>query len=140
MVLTGAEAVEKAASAHRANRDYHSVIVDWKMPGMDGLETARRIRGIVGDEVPIIILTAYDWTEIEEEAKEAGVDAFLPKPLFRSHLCHALRDTVLGGQGAQEAAPDENAETVFDARVLLWKTTTSIWRLRALLSTIRVRH
>ena len=118
-VLTGAEAVEKAASAHRANRDYHSVIVDWKMPGMDGLETARRIRGIVGDEVPIIILTAYDWTEIEEEAKEAGVDAFLPKPLFRSHLCHALRDTVLGGQGAQEAAPDENAETVFDARVLL---------------------
>lgn len=118
-VLTGAEAVEKAASAHRANRDYHSVIVDWKMPGMDGLETARRIRGIVGAEVPIIILTAYDWTEIEEEAKEAGVDAFLAKPLFKSHLCHVMHDVVLGGQRAQEAAPGQNAEAVFDARILL---------------------
>ena len=118
-VLSGAEAVEKVASARRANRDYHSVIVDWKMPGMDGLETARRIRGIVGGDVPIIILTAYDWTEIEEEAKEAGVDAFLVKPLFKSHLYHVLRDTVLGRQRAPEPAPGENVGTVFDARVLL---------------------
>ncbi|WP_308776899.1 response regulator [uncultured Bilophila sp.] len=118
-VLSGAEAVEKAASAHRVNRDYHSVLVDWKMPGMDGLETARRIRGIVGGEVPIIILTAYDWTEIEEEAKEAGVDAFLAKPLFKSHLYHVMRNIALGGRRAQEAAPGENAEAVFDGRILL---------------------
>ena len=85
-VLTGAEAVEKAASAHRANRDYHSVIVDWKMPGMDGLETARRIRGIVGDEVPIIVGSALGAlngnAEDEQKIRDLmkAVDEYVPTP------------------------------------------------------------
>lgn len=122
--LTGLEAVEKTAEAHRTHTDYHSVIIDWKMPGMDGLETTRRVRDIVGREVPIIILTAYDWTDIEEEAKEAGVNAFLAKPLFKSHLRHVMRDVVLGERhdahaAEQENSPGDDADTALDGRVLL---------------------
>lgn len=95
-VLSGAEAVDKTVAAHENHKDYHSVIIDWKMPEMDGLETTRRIRSAVGDETPIIVLTAYDWTDIEKEAKEAGVNAFLSKPLFKSHLYHVMHNVVLG--------------------------------------------
>ena len=117
-VLTGREAVEKTVASHEAHRDYHSVILDWKMPEMDGLETARQIRNKVGDEVPIIILTAYDWSDIEEEAKQAGVNAFLAKPLFKSRLYHVLRDVIT----AEYSAPEEDKEPdkdLFEGRVLL---------------------
>ena len=69
---------------------YHTYIVDWQMPEMSGLETARKIRSVVGNDAPIIILTAYDWSDIEEEAKDAGVTAFCAKPLFMSDLKSAL--------------------------------------------------
>ena len=91
-VLSGREAVDKAVEAHQSEEDYHTIIIDWKMPEMDGLETTRQIRRQVGREVPIIILTAYDWGEIEEEAKAAGVSAFVAKPLLKSRLYHVLRD------------------------------------------------
>ena len=119
-VLSGAEAVEKTVLAHQKNQDYHSVIIDWKMPEMDGLETTRRIRKLVGDEVPIIILTAYDWTDIEDEAKEAGVNAFLAKPLFKSRLYHVMHDIVLGEQNFNaDVGTKETSESVSDVRVLL---------------------
>ena len=85
-VLSGREAVEKTVEHHEKTDDYNAVILDWKMPGMDGLETARAIRSKVGRDVPIIILSAYDWSEIEDVAKEAGIDAFVSKPLFKSKL------------------------------------------------------
>ena len=85
-VLSGREAVEKTVEHHEKADDYNAVILDWKMPGMDGLETARAIRSKVGRDVPIIILSAYDWSEIEDVAKEAGIDAFVSKPLFKSKL------------------------------------------------------
>ena len=85
-VLSGREAVEKTVEHHEKADDYNAVILDWKMPGMDGLETARAIRSKVGRDVPIIILSAYDWSEIEDMAKEAGIDAFVSKPLFKSKL------------------------------------------------------
>lgn len=118
-VLTGAEAVEKAVVAHRANQEYHSVILDWRMPGMDGLETARRIRSQVGSQVPIIILTAYDWTEIEEEARQAGINAFLAKPLFKSSLYRVMRGLVDGGLLHEKEEPREPEADMFDGRVLL---------------------
>ena len=71
------------------------VILDWKMPGMDGLETAKDIRRTTGSEVSIIIQSAYDWADIESEALDAGVDAFIGKPLFKSRLMRVLKD-VLG--------------------------------------------
>ncbi|MCM1246568.1 MAG: response regulator, partial [Roseburia sp.] len=72
---------------------YHTYIIDWQMPEMSGIETTRRIRAAVGSESPIIILTAYDWTDIEEEAMEAGVTAFCAKPLFMSDLKTILLTT-----------------------------------------------
>ena len=90
-VLTGKEAVERCYARHEMNSDYFAVILDWKMPEMDGIETARKIRERVGKEVTIIILTSFDFSEIEEDARAAGVDAFIAKPLFRSRLTAALR-------------------------------------------------
>lgn len=87
---TGREAVYRAKIAHDEGDSYHTYIIDWQMPETSGVETARRIRNVVGNDVPIIILTAYDWTDIEDEAKEAGVSAFCAKPLFMSDLKSAL--------------------------------------------------
>ena len=87
---SGKEAVYRARSAHNEGDSYHTYIIDWQMPEMSGIETCRRIRAAIGSEAPIIILTAYDWTDIEEEAKAAGVTAFCAKPLFMSDLKSAL--------------------------------------------------
>ena len=95
-VLTGKKAVERCYARHETNSDYFAVILDWKMPEMDGIETARRIRECVGQDVTIIILTSFEFSEIEEEARAAGVDAFMAKPLFRSRLTATLRQFTSG--------------------------------------------
>ena len=95
-VLTGREAVERCHARHETGRDYFAVILDWKMPEMDGVETARKIREQVGKDVTIIILTSFEFSEIEEEARAAGVDAFIAKPLFRSRLTATLRQFTSG--------------------------------------------
>ena len=87
---SGREAAYRAKIAYDEGDSYHTYIIDWQMPELSGVETARKIRKVVGDEAPIIILTAYDWTDIEEEAKEAGITAFCAKPLFMSDLKSAL--------------------------------------------------
>lgn len=85
-VTSGEEAVKRTFDRHEKQDDYFAIIMDWKMPKMDGIETTRQIRKRVGREVTIIVLTSYDYSEIEAEAREAGVDAFIIKPLFRSRL------------------------------------------------------
>ncbi|MCM1119624.1 MAG: response regulator [bacterium] len=97
---SGREAVYRAKAAHEEGDPYHTYIIDWQMPETSGIETARRIRNVVGKDAPIIILTAYDWTDIEEEAKEAGVTAFCAKPLFMSDLKAALLTTNNIGEAA----------------------------------------
>ena len=87
---SGREAAYRAKVAFEEGDSYHTYIIDWQMPETSGIETARKIRSVVGEDAPIIILTAYDWTDIEEEAKEAGVTAFCAKPLFMSDLKSAL--------------------------------------------------
>ncbi|MDE6203924.1 MAG: response regulator, partial [Lachnospiraceae bacterium] len=87
---SGREAAYRAKIAYDEGDSYHTYIIDWQMPEVSGVETARRIRSAVGEEAPIIILTAYDWSDIEEEAREAGVTAFCAKPLFMSDLKSAL--------------------------------------------------
>ena len=87
---SGKEAVLRAKEAYEQNQEFKVYIIDWLMPDMNGIETVRRIRMVVGEEYPIIILTAYDWSDVEQEAREAGVTAFVSKPLFLSELREVL--------------------------------------------------
>ena len=87
---SGKEAAHRARTAYEEGNPYHTYIIDWQMPEISGLETARKIRNLAGDDVSIIILTAYDWSDIEEDAKSVGVTAFCAKPLFMSDLKAAL--------------------------------------------------
>lgn len=97
-VLSGAEAVEKILRACTDGTGYDVCILDWQMPGMDGIETARRIRERVGPDLLIIILSAYDWSGVEPQARAAGVNAFLSKPMFPSNLHRALREAAGHGK------------------------------------------
>jgi signal transduction histidine kinase/CheY-like chemotaxis protein len=87
----GETAVEMVWDRHNKHDDYHIVLLDWQLPGIDGIETARRIRKKVGKDVPILLISAYDWSDFEEEAREAGVSGFISKPLFRSTLFYGLK-------------------------------------------------
>ena len=82
--LSGKEAVYRTKYAYEGGKSFNIFMIDWLMPDMNGVEVVRRIRNEIGDETPIIILSAYDWSEIEEEAIEAGVTAFCSKPIFQS--------------------------------------------------------
>lgn len=89
-VTSGPEAVEKVERAHEEGVDYDVAMIDWQMPVIDGIETARRIRKVVGPDTTIIIISGYDWQEIEQEARLAGVDAFISKPIFQSSLYNTI--------------------------------------------------
>ena len=90
--LSGAEGLGMVKLRHARREPYNLILVDWKMPEMDGLETTRQIRAAAGDETPVIILTSYSWEEIEEEAKAAGVDTFVAKPLFAGNVMDEFRE------------------------------------------------
>lgn len=109
-VSSGAEAVQAVVEAHNTDDDFFAIIVDWVMPEMGGVETIRRIRDKIGEETPIILLSAYDWTEVETEARKAGVTTFLTKPLFKSRLCYVLKslngcEEVVESQETAELPP-----------------------------------
>nr|WP_300851198.1 response regulator [uncultured Acetatifactor sp.] len=102
--MSGREAVLRTHQAATRGDRYSVYIIDWLLPDLNGIEITRRIRKEMGDDVPIIVLTAYDWSDIEDEAREAGVTAFCSKPLFLSDLRSCLH-TVLH---AEEERADEN--------------------------------
>ncbi len=103
---TGGEAaIQMMGEAQQAGRPYDLILLDWKMPGLDGLETARLIRKNYPEKIPILLLTAYDWSEIEQEAIEIGVDYFMPKPFFMSTFKEIIR-RVAGTQQKAEKAGD----------------------------------
>ncbi len=97
-VLSGREAVDVVAARHEEDKDFFAVIIDWKMPEMDGIMTTKEIRRRVGNDVPIIIISAYDWSDIEQEARAAGANAFISKPLFKSRVAHLFSDILGHGQ------------------------------------------
>ncbi|WP_302417327.1 hybrid sensor histidine kinase/response regulator [Blautia marasmi] len=94
--MSGTEAIERLKEVRRQGCDFDICLLDWKMPDMDGVELARLIRREIGADVPIVMISAYDVSEIEDEARKAGVNGFLPKPLYRSSVYHAIRDAVEG--------------------------------------------
>lgn len=89
--LSGEKALTMVAKHHQSRDDYQIVMLDWKLPGMDGLYVAKQIRRIVGEEMPIILISAYDWSDFEADAKEAGINGFIAKPLFKSTLFYGLK-------------------------------------------------
>ena len=89
---SGADALEMVKIRHARREDYDLLLIDWKMPDMDGVETTRQIRAVVGNDTPIIILTSYNWDDVEEEARSAGVDTFVPKPLFAGSVLDEFRE------------------------------------------------
>ncbi len=97
----GETAIEMMRSNREAGHPYDLILLDWKMPGLNGLETARLIRKNYSDKIPILLLTAYDWSEIEQEAMEIGVNHFMPKPFFMSTFKEAIR-RVMGGHKAAD--------------------------------------
>ncbi|MBQ9210383.1 MAG: response regulator [Clostridia bacterium] len=90
--LSGAEGLEMVRLRHARREPYNLILVDWRMPEMDGVETTRQIRAAVGDEIPVIILTSFSWDEIADEAKAAGVDTFVAKPLFAGSVLDEFRE------------------------------------------------
>ena len=118
--LSGEEGLQMAKVRHARREPYNLILVDWRMPDMDGVETTRQLREAVGTETPVIILTSYNWDEIAEEAKTAGVDTFVAKPLFAENVLDEFREAFKkkGAKPAQETADLRNR------RVLLAEDVT----------------
>ena len=93
---SGKEAVLRAKEACEIKKEFKAYIIDWQKPDMNGIETVSRIRKVIGNDTPIIILTAYDWADIAEEAKEAGDTEYVSTPLFMSELSAALTQQEVG--------------------------------------------
>ena len=118
-VLSGKEAVCRVVDAHEAKDDFFSVILDWKMPEMDGLETLKVIRRKLGMDVPIIVISAYDYSEIEEEFRLAGADAFITKPLFRSKVAHTFHQFCREGRTDASSLPGGEVYTIMEGKRIL---------------------
>lgn len=108
-VLSGKEAVRCVVDAHEAKDDFFAVILDWKMPEMGGLETLKVIRKQLGMDIPIIVISAYDYSDIEEEFWMAGADAFITKPLFKSKISRTFHQICQSGRSDAMAIPVEKA-------------------------------
>ncbi|MCR4687738.1 MAG: response regulator [Lachnospiraceae bacterium] len=88
---SGEEAVKKVIEAHENNEDYFAILIDYLMDGLNGVQTTKKIREALGDNIPISLISAYDWTDIEDEASDVGINGFISKPLFKSTLYHELK-------------------------------------------------
>ena len=127
--LDGETAIQKVQERHEKNNDYQIVLLDWKLPGIDGIETARRIRRQVGDDVPILLISAYDWSEIEHEAKAAGINGFISKPLFKSTLYYGLKQFVLPEAAAEEKNDQEDHSDLKGKHILLAEDNDLNWEI-----------
>ncbi|MDE6690994.1 MAG: response regulator, partial [Clostridia bacterium] len=98
-VLDGETAIKKAVAALDEENGYDIIMLDWQLPGIDGIETARRLTKKLSKPTPIILVSAYDWSEIEDEARAAGISGFISKPLFKSTLYYGLKQFNDGTTG-----------------------------------------
>ena len=126
--LDGETAVQMVENRHNLRDDYQVILLDWKLPGMDGIETARAIRKKLGDEVPIMLISAYDWGEIEESARSAGINGFISKPLFKSTLYYGLRQ--FAGESSEPAElVAENHTDLHGKHILLAEDNELNWEI-----------
>lgn len=125
---SGQKAIDMAEEHHNMGDDYQIVLLDWKMPDMDGMDTAQGLRKHLGEDVPILIISAYDWTDIEEEAKNVGVQGFIAKPLFKSNLYLGLSTYILEENETEQE--DEQTKRFFvDKRILLAEDNELNWEI-----------
>ena len=124
---SGLEALGMIEHRHLSGRDYDVIIVDWKMPGLDGPETIRRIRSETGSEVPIMLISAYDWSDIEDKAKEAGANGFVSKPLFRSTLYDKINDLI--GKESASVEPEDDYSDLQGLHVLIAEDNDINWEI-----------
>lgn len=124
---SGVEALGMVKHRHLTGRDYGVVIVDWKMSGVDGIETIRRIRTEVDDNIPILLISAYDWSDIEDRAKAAGANGFVSKPLFRSTLYDKIND--LTGKESVSQEPEDNYSDLQGLHILVAEDNDINWEI-----------
>ena len=124
---SGAEAIEKITNHINKGKDYDVVILDWKMPDMDGIETIRKIRSSVDEKVPILLISAYDRTEVEDEAREAGANGFVSKPLFRSTLYDIISQIL--GKEITSTEPEDDYSDLADVHILVAEDNEINWEI-----------
>jgi signal transduction histidine kinase/CheY-like chemotaxis protein len=110
-----------------SGRQFDVVIIDWKLPGMDGVATVRRIRSEIDANIPILLISAYDWSDIEDAAKEAGVNGFISKPLFRSKLYHKISELL--GKDTTPTESEENYSDLDGMRILIAEDNDINWEI-----------
>jgi len=124
---SGLEAIGMIKHRHDIGRDYSIVILDWKMPDLDGIETIHRIRAEVGGHIPILLISAYDWSEIEDVAKDAGANGFVSKPLFRSKLYDKIN--ALLGTEAKSVEPENDYSDLQGLNILIAEDNDINWEI-----------
>lgn len=135
--LDGETAIKMAVSANETGKNYDIILLDWKLPGIDGIETARRLHKRLGENIPLLLISAYDWSEIEDEARAAGISGFISKPLFKSTLFYGLRKFV--GTPDNEISATTDTETkgknLEGKRILVAEDNDLNWEIAELLLT-----
>ncbi|MBP5725972.1 MAG: response regulator, partial [Clostridia bacterium] len=124
---SGPEALEMIRHRHEAGKDYDVVNLDWKMPDMVGIGTIRQIRSEVDARIPILLTSAYDWSDIEDEAREAGADGFVTKPLFRSRLYEKINE--LFGTKAKAVEPEDDYSDLAGLNILIAEDNDINWEI-----------
>lgn len=125
---SGEKAIEMVQKCHEEEADYEVILLDWKMPDMDGLHTAREMRRILGEDVLILIISAYDWSDIEDEAKEVGIQGFISKPLFKSNLYLGLKRYMLD-TADEEVHEDAKIQRFAGKKILLAEDNDLNWEI-----------
>jgi signal transduction histidine kinase/DNA-binding response OmpR family regulator len=124
---SGMEALGMIEHRHLSGKDYDVIIVDWKMPEIDGVDTIKRIRSEIGADTPILLISAYDWSDIEDKAKEAGANGFVSKPLFRSTLYDKLN--ALMGKESRSVEPEDDTSDLFGLHILVAEDNDINWEI-----------
>ena len=124
---SGTEALDMIEKKHISGKDYDVVIVDWKMPEIDGLETINRIRSEINTNIPVLLISAYDWSDIEDKAKEAGAIGFVSKPLFRSTLYDKINSLI--GKESKSVEPEDDYSDLQGMNILVAEDNDINWEI-----------